>query len=387
MKKLLSLILLFLCVDAFGAGLTVSTTNGYSTNQSLATPYGTNFHSYGNFRYDRNHTNEWYQFFGSQQWGIGNSNVNSSFQPFIINRTGVVGFSNITALTVTADQYIGIATNSGSDGDVLSKTGSNFKLVPQSGGSQTPLASDINGADFSLTNLGNLSINGEAVIKSGELEFTNTTATNTVICLMTRSNQNTIIQWMNPDGTTNQVIGLIQNTNDLKYPSDPNGLAPLFVYTSGRKYNQTNADVYVTSDGTWYFHKGIFVANGVANIDNSGNYFGNEATFTTVFTGDTIDFGTGGADLHSMGIASRRDNLTSPSSLTFPSSGDSWTNELDCNIEVYIDNFGVTGTSLNKNGAQICGGVPQFMSFGLQPGEYFSETYTIGTPSATYSPQ
>ena len=85
-------------------------------------------------------------------------------------------------------------------------------------------------------------------------------------------------------------------------------------------------------------------------------------------------------------VASLKSNLVAPTSFTFPATTVNWTNPLTCNIEVYIDNFGVTGTVVKKNGGQISSGISQFMSFGLQSGEYFSETYTVGSPTGTYSP-
>lgn len=86
------------------------------------------------------------------------------------------------------------------------------------------------------------------------------------------------------------------------------------------------------------------------------------------------------------GYISLRSNLVAPTSITFPATGVNWTNPLNVNIEVYIDNPTVTGTSFKKNGTQIFSSVTGDITIHLQPGEYFSETYTVGTPTATYSP-
>lgn len=86
------------------------------------------------------------------------------------------------------------------------------------------------------------------------------------------------------------------------------------------------------------------------------------------------------------GVASYRSNLVAPASFTFPATTVNWTNPLAVNIQVYIDNGGVTGTSVRKNGVQIFTLMTGPATIGLQPGEYFSQTYTVGTPVGTYSP-
>lgn len=72
-------------------------------------------------------------------------------------------------------------------------------------------------------------------------------------------------------------------------------------------------------------------------------------------------------------------------SFTFPATTVNWTNPVHIAIEVYIDNTAVTGTIFKKNGTQIFGGLSTDLTIGLRDGEYFSETYTIGTPSGTWS--
>lgn len=86
------------------------------------------------------------------------------------------------------------------------------------------------------------------------------------------------------------------------------------------------------------------------------------------------------------GFASYRSNLVAPTSITFPATTVNFTNPLAVNVQFYIDNAAITGTAVKKNGATIFGTLPGAVTLILQPGEYFSETYTIGTPSATYSP-
>lgn len=87
------------------------------------------------------------------------------------------------------------------------------------------------------------------------------------------------------------------------------------------------------------------------------------------------------------GMSTLRSNKLAPTAITFPATTVPWTNNQTCNIELYIDNTGVTGSVLTKNGTTIASGLVTFLTLGLQPGEYFSETYTVGTPTARWSPQ
>lgn len=98
-------------------------------------------------------------------------------------------------------------------------------------------------------------------------------------------------------------------------------------------------------------------------------------------------FFTTGISSATNGFASSRSNGIAPFSFTFPATTVNWTNTIPVNIEVYIDNSGVTGTALKKNGTQIFSSLVGDVTLGLQPGEYISATYSIGTPTARWSPQ
>jgi hypothetical protein len=103
--------------------------------------------------------------------------------------------------------------------------------------------------------------------------------------------------------------------------------------------------------------------------------------FAQVYATDTITA--------TNGFASYASNMVAPSSITFPATTVNWTNTFGKNIFVFIDNAGVTGTVIKINGTQIAS---TLMTTGvatipLQPNEFFSETYTIGTPTATWKPQ
>jgi len=88
------------------------------------------------------------------------------------------------------------------------------------------------------------------------------------------------------------------------------------------------------------------------------------------------------------GISGLCSNLLASTSITFPATTVNWTNPLPVSILLYIVNTGVTGTVLKKNGSQISSTLTTtgMTTLGLQVGEYFSETYTVGTPTATYHP-
>jgi hypothetical protein len=89
------------------------------------------------------------------------------------------------------------------------------------------------------------------------------------------------------------------------------------------------------------------------------------------------------------GFASYSSNTLALAAISFPNTTVNWTNNFGKNIFVFIDNAGVTGTSLKINGTQISSSllVTGDTVVPLQPGEYFSETYTIGTPVAVWKPQ
>lgn len=103
------------------------------------------------------------------------------------------------------------------------------------------------------------------------------------------------------------------------------------------------------------------------------------------FNGGTSNY-LGGVTISQSGIGSTLSNLSAPTSFTFPATTVNWTNPITTSIEVYIDNGAVTGTAIKKNGTTISSSVTGDANLGLQPGEYFSETYTVGTPTGKWSP-
>jgi hypothetical protein len=84
------------------------------------------------------------------------------------------------------------------------------------------------------------------------------------------------------------------------------------------------------------------------------------------------------------GIGSTRSNLLAPTTITIGTSPVSWTNTLPVNAVVYIDAISVTGT-ISQNGSQIFSTIGQNTVI-LQPNEYVTMTFTIGTPTAKWKP-
>lgn len=137
------------------------------------------------------------------------------------------------------------------------------------------------------------------------------------------------------------------------------------------------------------------------NTANSYSFLKDTNENVTISTngGAAVSFGTngltvnvgpsnflGGVTISGAGIGSTRSNTLAPFTITFPATTVNWTNPLTTTIEVYIDNSAVTGTAMKKNGTTIFTSITGDATFCLQQGEYFSETYTIGTPTAKASP-
>jgi hypothetical protein len=128
-------------------------------------------------------------------------------------------------------------------------------------------------------------------------------------------------------------------------------------------------------------------AGGTTNLLNLVNMSGNNAIQVQGIS-DGASGQTNVVVILPNGITTTRSNLLAPTAISFPATTVNWTNPLPCTIELYIDNNGITGTTIKKNGTQIFGGLTTLVdvTIGLQVGEYFSETYTIGTPTARFSP-
>lgn len=88
------------------------------------------------------------------------------------------------------------------------------------------------------------------------------------------------------------------------------------------------------------------------------------------------------------GIASYKSVALGLTSITFPATTVNYTNANAFNIVMYIDNTGVTGSVVKKNGTSIASSIlaGDLVTLIMKPGDYFSETYTVGTPVGKYEP-
>lgn len=84
------------------------------------------------------------------------------------------------------------------------------------------------------------------------------------------------------------------------------------------------------------------------------------------------------------GFASYSSNLLASTSITVGASPFLWTNSLTKNVVVYVDGVSVTGT-VGRNGSTVFGTIGQNTVI-LQPGEWATVTYTLGSPTATFHP-
>lgn len=213
--------------------------------------------------------------------------------------------------------------------------------TPSGSGSQTPWTSTIDAALNQIVNLGNV------IQTNGNFLSTNS--------------QGSSIDW-----DTNHVFNIRSNGTSIVSGNPATGTL-------------TSKKIVVSSDGASML---------VTNSLNGGYTLMESNKLTTgsgTFNGGTSNY-LGGVTISQSGIGSTRSNLLAPTSFTFPATTVNWTNPITTSIEVYIDNGGITGTAIKKNGTTISSSVVGDATLGLQPGEYFSETYTVGTPTGKWSP-
>jgi hypothetical protein len=135
------------------------------------------------------------------------------------------------------------------------------------------------------------------------------------------------------------------------------------------------------------------LGSGAVNIGGGGIIYmnGNVGIGTTSPKNALDVIGSGsfsGTITATNGVASYSSNTLALTSISFPATTVNWTNTLGKSIYVFINNAGVTGTALKINGTQIASTllVTGDTMIPLQPGEYFSETYSAGTPTAVWKP-
>ena len=140
-----------------------------------------------------------------------------------------------------------------------------------------------------------------------------------------------------------------------------NGLTPSFVLNKRMGLACVNNDAPESGVPIWYLN-----TNGNANFAGTG-------TFTN-------------------GVVSNNRRLLAPVSISVGGSPFNWTNSPaggsggTNNVYVFIDGSGVTG-SVGLNGTTIFSGVTGAdATVPLQPGEYVTVTYSVGTPVMFWKP-
>jgi hypothetical protein len=161
----------------------------------------------------------------------------------------------------------------------------------------------------------------------------------------------------------------------------------------------TNLAKMTFPDGSSFTSGGSYQFNGVASFPggmvlplsttaNSLVYSssGYAPTGVTLGTGLSLSGGT----LSVVGLASISNNLVGPTTISpFPASGTNWINPSVGNITVYLSGAGVSGATLvkiNNVTVYVLSGTVPPLSFELQTNEFFSVTYSSGTPSGVWKP-
>lgn len=171
----------------------------------------------------------------------------------------------------------------------------------------------------------------------------------------------------------------LTNLNAANLTTNPPTLGPITVPFSN------NRQVLTTGSSSTGF-------NISSRNDGLGDFYATRFDFgfewaSTIAWFKSTTFIATGSIIATNGFLSSASNLLAPSSITFPATGAFWTNTTGRNISVYIDNTGVTGTTVSINGSQVYSSLVGDGRVDLEPGEYFSEVYTVGTPTAKIKPQ
>lgn len=127
-------------------------------------------------------------------------------------------------------------------------------------------------------------------------------------------------------------------------------------------------------------------AFGITPFGDTEYFEWNSASGTLALAGNIKFALTPSNTVFSQGVTSTVSNKLAPVAITFPNTTVNWTNPVNCTIQLYINNSAITGTAIKKNGTTIFTVLTGTSTINLQVGEYFSETYTVGTPTATWSP-
>ncbi len=158
----------------------------------------------------------------------------------------------------------------------------------------------------------------------------------------------------------------------------------------------TTSNASIAADGLGAFQRFLLNANSSGFNDDGGDGFTIDDSNGSAYESDGVNdylyrpvYGantTTPVQIGTAGISTTTSNLLAPSSISFPNTTVNWTNTTGRSLFVFINNSAVTGTAIKINGATVFTVTTGDATIPLQPGEYFSETYTIGTPTATIKP-
>jgi hypothetical protein len=179
---------------------------------------------------------------------------------------------------------------------------------------------------------------------------------------------------------TNTIVG--QGYNAYGY------LMNTYPYTN--KFNNSYVSIYgsnyyLTNNGSYYvsiWNGGVGATN-LTGFVSTNWYSGSTPLVFSAYTAyyyplvtNTVTTINGGGSLS---------NKLAVMSFTFPATTATWTNPVSSSITVFIDNSGVTLSAVKLNGTTIFS-LANDLTLTLQPNEYFSETYTVGTPVGHWKP-
>lgn len=239
-------------------------------------------------------------------------------------------------------------TNQPADGQVVIATGNggDSKWGPAGSGVQTPWAQDENAAGFKLTNASQVVVGNDP--KNGL-----NTITGNGQSVQSTNNGIAFVRDSASAGSNVTFLVVGQGLTSLGGPTNRSVTArmPYFAPTNG-----------IALGGT--------VDPGPGNLNASNNVSAVNLVIST------------------NGFASYTNNAAALNSITFPATTVNWTNTNPFNIVMYIDNTGVTGTVVKKNVTTIASSVlaGDIITLLMKPGDYFSETYSLGTPIGKWEP-
>lgn len=374
--------LLFLKFNLIGQGLPPYVRNPMSTNPAVSVPL--------NLEYPRWNGVAW-DFVTISASGGATTNLIQSL-------TSTNGYFIYTVTANGNTNALFVMTNAAGDGSSLSNlNASNL------GSGKVPdarLNTDIN--------LTNVNIYSSGAARSALRVFPATGSSSNVVSFLAGTNGSSGLKVLDTGvATNNGALGvsgvvfapvtsasaLIVGSGNAAYTFDTSGTFGGGISFAALRgiagYFDSSANVSGAGGGTGGGGKGgaIFV-----NGTTLGFMVSSTLAVSTNFSTDSYFVGRG---IFAVGVVTVRSNSLPPTSITFPASTATWTNTAAntaspaVNITLYVDTAGVTGTVLAQNGTTICSTLVagSMFTLNLNPGDYFSLTYTLGSPTGKWHPR